>query len=229
MRRLLDMQNVEVVGEGENGEQAVRLAKSMNAEMLFLDINMPVQNGLEAAAQIAAEVPQPPTIVFCTAYDEYALEAFKTNASAYLLKPVNATDLAEVIERSGRLTRLQANQADSASAALARQPVLAIVSQHGIENIELAKISHFRSIDKHVFANILGRGEVLVDYTLKELQSMFNSSLIRTHRSALANISYLTKVQRSADGTMLVGLRDVDVPLPVSRRHLAAVKKCFQS
>jgi DNA-binding LytR/AlgR family response regulator len=105
-----------------------------------------------------------------------------------------------------------------------------LISNHdSAESVAIENIVYFRSIDKHVFAYINERGEILVDYTLKELESLFSKRVVRTHRSALVNIDYLLKLQRDTSGGAYLELRDTQETIPVSRRHFAAIKKCFQN
>lgn len=233
LRRLLTELDVEVVDEGVDGIEAVNLAASHAADILFLDINMPRMNGLEAAKKINEQMEQPPSIVFCTAYDEFALQAFETNASAYLLKPANTDDLAKVIERAGQISRLQANRNSSfgdSVADVSNAPATLVISHHGgTESVPLMDILYFRSIDKHVFAFIKNRGEVLVDYTLKDLQLDFANELVRTHRSSLVNRHYLVKLKKDDAGFACLVLKGIEQTIPVSRRHYSAVKKCFVS
>lgn len=226
LRRLLEQQQVDVVAEGENGQEAIHLARQHGVDIIFLDINMPVLNGLQAAQQITSTVLQPPSIVFCTAYDEYALEAFNSSASAYLVKPVNANDLARAIESAGRINRLQASRV--MTERLDELPVTVPVAKGAtVENVPLSNIGYFRSCEKHVFAHIRGSGEVLVDFTLKELQSMYSELVVRIHRSTLVTIASLQKLERDSSGNAVVYLTEFKNPLPVSRRHLSAVKECF--
>lgn len=221
LQRLLSQLGVQVVGQASNGVEAVELAKSVTADLLFIDINMPKLNGLDASREIAALMQQPPAIIFCTAYDEFALQAFDASASAYLLKPVNTSDLQQAIERAGKLNRLQA-QLDEAEATQI------IVRQSGnVEAIALSSITFFRSIDKNVFAHVIDQGDTLVDYTLKELEDKYASQFVRAHRSVLVSKQCLTKLEKNQNGAMVLHVKGSDEILPVSRRHLAEVKKCF--
>ena len=224
LKRLLNDLNVDVVAEGADGKQALQLLAKHPVDMLFIDINMPILNGLDAATEISNVVEQPPSIVFCTAYDDYAIQAFKTNASSYLLKPVNRDELAEVISRAAQVNRLQLNNLDSPKTPT----TLAIGADQSIENIDLENIGYFRSVDKHVFALLAERGEVLIDFTLKELESKFGQSFVRCHRNALLNRSYLAKLTRDEDGKPFVHMKNCEVVFQVSRRHLADVKRCFR-
>ena len=103
LRRLLgELSGVEVAGEAANGEQAVRLAGELRPDVVLLDVRMPGMNGLEAARHLAL-FETPPAVVFTTAYDAYAVEAFEAQAIGYLLKPVRAEKLAAALRRAARL------------------------------------------------------------------------------------------------------------------------------
>ena len=235
LQRLLSEIEVDVIGEASTGQQAIELVQAHTVDVLFLDINMPKKNGLEAAEYISKHIKSPPSIVFTTAYDEYALQAFKANASAYLLKPINLDELSKVIVQAGRLNQLHLNAIKHTVESLkltvpktSNAESLAIGSGDSIENIAIEDIIYFQSIEKHVFAVIKNRGEVLISYTLKDLQFKLAGKFIRIHRSALVNKSSMTKLSRSDDARSYLHLEGILEPLQVSRRHLSEVKKCFQ-
>ncbi|MDE2251349.1 MAG: response regulator, partial [Gammaproteobacteria bacterium] len=103
LRRLLaELGCTDIAGEAENGEQAVRLAGELHPDLVLLDVRMPGMNGLEAARHLAL-FEAPPAVVFTTAYDAYAVEAFEAQAIGYLLKPVRAEKLAAALGRAARL------------------------------------------------------------------------------------------------------------------------------
>ena len=230
LNRLLAEQGVNVVAEGVDGEQAISLISQHTVDMLFIDINMPNKNGLDAATQIIESTPQPPSIIFCTAYDEYALQAFKANASAYLLKPINTEDLTKVITQAQQISQLQLNTIKHSLKKIQNQNSnlsLAIGLDNEIENIPLDEIMYFTSIDKNVFAIIRGRGEVLTNQTLKSLQEKFAENVIRIHRNTLVNSNQLSKLTRDESGQSYLHLVDSEEQLAISRRHLSEVKGCF--
>lgn len=225
LTRLLSDLKVDVVAQGANGNQALELVNKYAVDMLFIDINMPIKNGLDAALEISKTLEHPPSIVFCTAYDEYAVEAFKSNASSYLLKPVSKADLVNVISSAAKVNQLQFNQLTSSENA--RLTVSVGINQT-VENVDVAKIIYFRVLNKNVYAFISQRGEVLVDYSLKELESRLGRIFIRCHRNALLNTAYLDKLMRNPAGKTYVQVVGPEKKFAVSRRHLAEVKKCFQ-
>ena len=107
LTRILSMHGVDVVAQGENGQQAIELVFEHDIDILFIDISMPIKTGLQAVIEIYEKHQDPPAVVFCTAYDEYALDAFNTNAVAYLLKPIQADDIVTAIEKASNVNKLQ--------------------------------------------------------------------------------------------------------------------------
>ena len=103
---LAELPGFDVVGEAGDGQSAVEAAMAHDPDIVLLDIRMPGMDGIEAARHLAG-LPQPPAVIFTTAYDRYALEAFETQAVGYLLKPVRQQRLTEALEKAGRLTRAQ--------------------------------------------------------------------------------------------------------------------------
>src|SRR5262249_25425952 len=100
LRSLLgELDGVEVAAEGADGEQAVRLAGELHPDVVLLDVRMPGMNGLEAARHLAL-FESPPAVVFTTAYDAYAVEAFEAQAIGYLLKPVRTEKLGAALQRA---------------------------------------------------------------------------------------------------------------------------------
>lgn len=225
LKRLLTMHDVEVVAQGENGQQAIDLVLSHEIDILFIDINMPIKTGLEAASEISCKVQDPPAIVFCTAYDQFAVDAFKTDAVAYLLKPIQANDIANAIEKAGNVNRFQ-------RASLFEKEVghktLAVHHQGALQNVPVSQFMYFKSENKHVYAILSSGQELLVDETLKNLETFFIDDFIRIHRAILMNREQASRLVRDDSGAAYVQLCDGDFTLPVSRRHLAEVKKCFQ-
>ncbi len=225
LTRLLGELDVNVIAQGCNGQEAVELTSQHNVDLIFLDINMPIQNGLSAASDIVEQHEQPPAIVFCTAYDEYALEAFSTDATAYLLKPVSQADLSEAICKAQRVTRVQIEQLLNQQNSSVK---IAIKRGSVTENIAADQLVYFHAVEKNVYAKQVDHPEMLVDYTLKEVEALLKDSFVRTHRSCLVNKSCIEKLIREDTGSARVQLAHTEKEFDVSRRHLSEVKKCFQ-
>lgn len=225
LSRLLAEIDVDVVAEGVNGDQAIELVQNHKVDVLFIDINMPKRNGLSAAKHISDNIESPPSIVFCTAYDEYALEAFKTNATAYLLKPVSSEDLSKVIVKASRLNQMQLNALNEIQA---RSATIAVGDGASMENLDTRQVSLFKIVDKHVYAVVDSRGEVLVNYTLKQLGEKLADDFIRVHRNSLVAKHSMSRIEKNEKGVTYLFLNDEQIGVQVSRRHLSAVKQHFR-
>ena len=223
---LLDRDAARVVLESDNGVTALTLVQSERPDTVLLDIRMPGMDGLEAAMHMA-RLEHPPSIIFTTAYDDRALEAFEARAVDYLLKPVRAERLEDALLRAGALTRGHAAMLRHADPAAHPRAYIGVSVRGGLELVPVAEIRYFRAEHKYVFA---GRGdrETLLDESLKALEAEFAGRFLRIHRSALVARDYVERVERRADGALQVWLRGVREPLPVSRRHGAAFRKALR-
>ena len=222
--RLLTKLDVDVVASGTSGQAAMQLCKLHAVDILFMDINMPAMDGLQAAQKIVANPSQAPAIVFCTAYGEHALDAFKAQAAAYLLKPVSIEDLSAAIKQASRLSQLQLSQLDATD-----RQALTISIEHAnhVERRPTDQILYFRAEHKIVLAGLVDGGEIVVDYTLKALAARLLSGFLRVHRNTLLNKFYLSQLMRDSAGQVWVTLNQSDQRFVVSRRHASTVKKYF--
>lgn len=212
---------VEVVGEAGNGEEALALYQQRGADLLLLDIAMPGMDGISLARRLARLQPAP-AVVFCTAYDEHAIAAFEARAVAYLLKPISAQRLQEVLANAGRLNQAQLSAMENVSPPTGRQQ-LSVRGPQGLSLLPVASVRYFIADQKYVTAVHPG-GSVLLDESLKELETEFAGQLMRVHRNALVARRHLCGLQRSGPGSYRVLLQDIERGPLVSRRHLAAVR-----
>lgn len=210
----------QVCGEAENGEQALQGAQKTQPDIMLLDIRMPGIDGL-AVAQKLAELDHPPAIIFCTAYDEYAIKAFKYEAIGYLLKPVRKEDLFQALKQAKKLSQLQIKhlteqQTDSSKVFVAN-------TWQGQELIPLENIYFFRADQKYL--TVVHRdGETISDQTLKELEQRYPLMLLRTHRNTLVNIAHIYGLNKNADEGYSIRIKGSDHTVPVSRRHVTTIK-----
>ncbi len=213
-----------LVGEAADGEQALRLFEELGADLVLMDIRMPGMDGLEAARRLA-ECSRPPAVIFTTAYDEHALQAFESSAQDYLLKPVRRERLLTALQRSQRLTRSQL-----ASHAHQEQevPLLHASYRGGLRTIPLDQVIYLRADSKYVMARHT-EGELLLEESLKGLQERYGDWLLRIHRNALVVRRYLSGLEKGRDGIPRVVLRGCDETLEVSRRHLPEVRRVLRN
>ena len=213
----------QVVGEAASGEQTLTLCASLEVDLVLLDIRMPGMDGMEAAARLVL-IESPPAVIFTTAYEQHALEAFEHSAVGYLLKPIRRSQLAAALERAQVPTRpqLEALERLSEGAAPSRSHVCAVY-RGAMCSVPIEEIRYFRAEEKYVVARH-GDGELLLEESLKSLEQDFGARLLRIHRNALVAKAYVTGLEKDPEGRYRALLRDLDEPLEVSRRHLPALR-----
>lgn len=222
-RLLAEVDGVVVVGEAADGDAALKAVQRLSPDLVLLDIRMPGIDGLEAAAAIA-EMPQPPAIIFCTAYDDYAVQAFDAQAVGYLVKPVERSKLATALQRARRLNRAQlASIATLDDAELPGRSHLSASTRRGLERVAIADVRCLLADHKYVAAVHPG-GELLLDESLKDLEQEFGGRFVRVHRSALVARAWLRGLERQPDGGFCVRVEGVAQGPAVSRRHLSGVR-----
>ena len=224
---------LDVVAQARNGREAVRLFEARHPDVCFLDVHMPGLSGVEAASQIGRRAH----LVFVTAYDQYAVQAFRQGVLDYLVKPVEAERLAETVARLKE--RLQAAQPALNTEALLRDlaaqlargaapaPLRWIRAQVGqtLRLIAVDDIDYLRSDTKYTLVAWRGDSgqpaEALVRLALKELTAQLDpEKFAQVHRSVVVNlrsVSHVTRTDNETAGIHLKGRKEV---LPVSRSYL---------
>jgi len=219
---LAEIPDAECVGECATGEDALSLAESAAPDVVLLDIRMPGIGGLEAARRIAA-LPEPPAVIFTTAYEQHALEAFDAEASGYLLKPVRRDRLAAALERARRPRRTQLSVLRDADTGARRAHVSARVRDQ-LKLIPVADVLYFLAEQKYTTVRHLG-GEDLIEDSLRSLEEEFGAQFVRVHRNALVAVAHVEALERDAEGHAWVRLRHGGARLQVSRRLAAEVQR----
>lgn len=220
MRRLLaEIDDCEVVAEAATGEQALAQCAEQRPDIVLLDVRMPGISGIEVARHIDS-LEAPPAVIFTTAYDQYAVEAFETEAVGYLLKPVRKEKLAHALRHAAHIspTRL-AKVAQAARIEHRREQICARLGDQ-LRLIPIADIYYFVSDQKYITVRHKG-GESLIDESLKSLSEEFSSDFVRIHRNALVAEKQISAVERGDDGHYTVRIRECGTVLEVSRRHSA--------
>src|SRR2546430_1563300 len=222
---LAEIADVEVVGEAVNGHEALKESHDLAPDVVLLDVRMPGMDGLEAARHLNV-LEEPPAVIFTTAYDTYAVEAFEANAVGYLLKPVRKEQLAASLMRAGRLTRAQLQKLAAAGAG-ERRTHIAARHREGLRLIPIEEVQYFLADQKYTTVRHVN-GEDLIEDSLRLLESEFGAAFVRIHRNALVAVKYLERIERSADGQYFVRLRGCEAPLQVSRRMAGELKERFR-
>ena len=208
--------------EAENGLIALEKTEQHNPDVVLLDIRMPGMDGIETASKLS-QLETPPAIIFTTAYDEYALDAFDSHAVAYLLKPIRKEKLDKAIQSAKRLNRVQLQNIQHEENE-PKEDHLSVRIHSGLRKIDVNDIFYFQAEHKYVTVKYRD-GEVLIEDSLKSLENRFADTFIRIHRNALISKQQLIAIRKDQQGRYLTELKDVDEKIEVSRRHVAAVRK----
>ena len=232
LEKLLGEQpELEIVGAARGGIETLTLYHRLKPEVAFLDIHMPDLSGLEVARQLMRAGP--PLVVFVTAYDRYAIEAFEVAALDYVLKPIRRERLAETVRRvvaevrGGRGAASRALESALDSPELAKRAAilkrLPVRHRREIKLLDLDQVPLVVSRDRLVLARAEGH-EYLVDYTLQELETRLpEGRFVRVHRGALVNVDAIESYG-GEDGVLVLKLKD-GTRVEASERRAAEVRR----
>jgi len=218
----------EVVGEAANGLAALEFLRQDAVDVILADIRMPGMDGIELAGHLGA-CEQPPAVIFTTAYDNYAVQAFDLNAVDYLLKPVRAQRLLTALHKAAGAPRPD----PALLAGIGREmrgggrTHLSCHERGRLLLVPVAEVLYFKADLKYVTARTVDR-EYLLDEALTHLEEEFGDRFMRLHRAVLVAKSALAGFEKAAgDDADAYGwalLRGVPEKLPVSRRQWAPAK-----
>jgi two-component system, LytTR family, response regulator AlgR len=215
-----------VGGEAGTAAAAMELLQRLRFDAVLLDIHMPGADGL-ALAQALRTLPQPPAVVFVTAYAEHAVAAFELDAVDYLTKPVRLERLQVALQKVERLVLARAG-APAASAP----EVLLIQDRGRTERVPLAEVLYFKAELKYITVRTASRSYIL-DASLSELEERHAAQFLRVHRNALVARRAVRALEKHYDPEegegWAVRLTGVDELLAVSRRQLSAVREALSS
>jgi two-component system response regulator AlgR len=220
---LAEIVDVEVAGEAVNGHEALSRTQELVPDVVLLDVRMPGMDGLEAARHLNV-LEEPPAVIFTTAFDQYAVEAFEAHAVGYLLKPVRKEQLAASLVRAGRLTRAQLQKL---AAGEARRTHIAARRRDGLKLIPIEEVQYLLADQKYTTVAHVN-GEDLIEDSLRLLEREFGAAFVRIHRNALVGVKHLERIERNAEGQYFVRLRGCPAPLQVSRRMAGELKERFR-
>lgn len=213
----------EIVGMAGNGIEAMALLQTCKADVVLIDVRMPVMSGCDLAREIAA-LPDAPCVIFTTAYENHAVEAFELAAIDYLVKPVRAERLGEALMR---FRRLRAGPEEVPAA----RTHFSVIERGRIVRLAVADVLFLRAEMKYVTA-ITALREYVLDESLVQIEQEFPARFLRVHRSCLVAVDAVEGVQRGGEQDVEahwdVIVRGLSERLPVSRRQWPTVKQALR-
>jgi two-component system response regulator AlgR len=216
---------LEVVGEAANGRALIDLLQRTPADVVLLDIRMPEMDGIEAAQHIQ-KLPDPPSVIFTTAYDAYALKAFELHAVDYLLKPIRLRRLHDALTRVRSITPLSLDVLQQLTPEARRH--LSVQERGRLVLVPVEKILFMRAELKYVTIRTAER-EHLLEESLTRLEQEFHEKFVRIHRSCLVARDHIESFERGGEeggeSGWVVKLRGLGERLPVSRRQQHVMKE----
>ncbi|PKO25508.1 MAG: DNA-binding response regulator [Betaproteobacteria bacterium HGW-Betaproteobacteria-8] len=222
-----DIEQVCVVGEAKNGQEALNLAEQTQAEVVLLDIRMPGMDGIEAAQHLQ-KLGRPPAIIFTTAYDAYAVQAFDMNAVDYLLKPIRLERLQAAINKARKLNQ---SQLDALKPMQSKRSHFSVVERGRVLLVPLEDVIYLRAELKYITIRTRER-EFLIEDSLTSIEQEFGSHFVRLHRNCLVAQSCIMGYERrqepEGENHYVALLREVPETIIVSRRQQHVLKELLR-
>lgn len=212
---------IEVAGEAENATQALELIGNAEVDILFLDIDMPDISGIEVAKKIK-QLKHQPAVIFVTAYDEYALDAFDLDVLDYILKPFSESRFEKTIDKIFKFVDGNDNGHGNGLQQLDK-----VVAQKGSKTfiVNKADISYAQAHGDYTYV-FTDDDRFLCDYTLSELENKLDGfPFFRTHRSYIINMDRVSQISTMPGGNFVLHVKNNEsVQVPVSRRQAKKFK-----
>lgn len=215
-----------VVGEAAHGQATLEWLGQNSCDVVLLDIHMPGMDGL-ALAQAIKALPEPPAVIFITAFSEHAVEAFDLEVVDYLTKPVRRERLQQALEKADRWLLVRREQQASGLGE-----VLLIQDRGRTERVPVADIVYLKAELKYVTVRTVAKSHIY-DGSLSDLETRYPQRFVRVHRNALVSRDAVRAIEKAplgddADGeSWQVSLHGLDERLAVSRRQLSALREAL--
>lgn len=218
-----------IIGEAENGLEAEKLIIDLKPDIIFLDIEMPGLTGFELLKRLKVM----PMVIFCTAYEDYSLKAFKTNSIDYLVKPVKEARLQQTILKIEQLKSNFSkenviNAINTIDQTKAQKIITSVTVKKGgkITFVKLEDITHFEATERYVTI-YTNSGSELIEQSLTQLEQKLPNNFLRVHRSFLINIDYVKDFQKYFNNRYIINLLDVKKTVITSGRTFKDTIKTY--
>jgi two-component system response regulator AlgR len=228
LRELLgDIGHTRLVGEARNGHELLDLTAEHQVDLVLLDIRMPKMDGIEAAAHLQ-KLPEPPAIIFTTAYDGYAVQAFDMSALDYLLKPIRLERLQAAIDKASKLSQVQLN---ALKPMQAQRSHFSVVERGRVLLVPIDEVIYLRAELKYITVRTKER-EYLIEDSLTSIEQEFGNRFIRLHRNCLVAqnsiMGYERRQETDGESHYVALLREVPETVAVSRRQQHVLKELLR-
>jgi two-component system response regulator AlgR len=226
LRELLaDIPHVSLLAEAANGKEALALAAEHAPDVVLLDIRMPSMDGIETAQHLQ-KMNVPPAIIFTTAYEAHAMQAFDMNAVDYLLKPIRSERLQTALQKARALLP---KQLEVLSGLHPQRSHLSIIERGKILLIPIEEVIYLRAELKYITVRTANR-EYLLDESLTHLEQEFGTTFLRLHRNCLVAQAYIAGFEKRSEAghsekQWFAMLKHVPELIPVSRRQQHLVRE----
>ncbi len=222
----------EVIGEAENGEEAIEKINQQHPDFIFLDIQMPEINGFD----VLKKLDYLPKIIFCTAFDEFALQAFDTNCIDYLVKPLTKERFAKTIEKIDQFNDVEStinieNLIEQFNREYKKNDATSIPVKVGdkVIFIRLDEVSYFQADEKYVSVVTKHAKSYTLDSSLKRLQEKLPDYFVRVHKSYLINKNLLKEIRKHFNNRFVLILEDYNQSkLTSGRSYYNKIKTMFE-
>ena len=233
LKKLLDVYNdsIEIIGEASNGAQGLDLIETLHPDFIFLDIQMPVMNGFDMILKLSKQ----PYIIFTTAFDEYAIQAFEENALDYLLKPIRPERLEVTIEKmkgimkNNQGTVMNEDRLRALLAKMTPEKELTNITVHSgdrIHIVNLKDIAFFRSEDKMTVIYKSSNEKHLMTQSLTQLEKKLPDHFIKINRSCIINEHMIQEIRKGFNGKFVFYMNDANnTKLTTGSTYTALIKE----
>lgn len=218
---------IELVGEASNGTDAVALIDKVKPDLLFLDVQMPGMTGFDVLDDINHE----PYVIFVTAYDQYAIQAFEKNAVDYLLKPLDQERFRQAVDRAMKRKKTETGDIENLLGSMRPNQAQGVYESHifvqkseKLFSLPIDEILHLEASGDYTI--ITTKSDQFVSSSgIGKLEEIMNpDKFIRVHRSTIVNINYLKEIERHFNGGMVVKMQS-GKSFPVSRTYAKQIRK----
>ncbi len=222
--------SIEIIAEANDGEEAIQKIEELQPDLLFLDIEMPIYNGLEVLKKITIE----PIVIFTTAYEHYAIKAFENNSIDYLLKPIEKDRLLISIDK---LRRREAKHLDKTNLfsileeekSNTKAQSMPVKIGDRVIMLKFEDILYFEANDKYVELYAINSQKYIIEHSLTQLTQKLPTNFQRIHRSHLVNMNQVKEFRKGFNSApILVMNNKEETKLHTGRTYVEAIKKWME-